>query len=215
MRLRIFVVLLLVVFVITGGCGNQVKEDIKGVGGKVAEKGITQQKSEQVKPKLVKLTTSMGEVVIELDWAAAPVSSANFVSYVEEGFYDGTIFHRVIKGFVVQGGGLTPDMKEKQAHKPIINETRNGLKNERGTIAMARTSAPDSATSQFYINHTNNHFLDYAGPDRPGYAVFGRVVEGMKVVDRIAGVKTTTKRGMRDVPIEPVVIESAQIVPGK
>jgi cyclophilin family peptidyl-prolyl cis-trans isomerase len=215
MRLRDFVVLMLVVFVVTGGCENQVKEEAKSSGGKVTEKGITQKKSEQNRPKLVKLTTSMGDIVIELDWAAAPVSSANFVSYVEEGFYGGTIFHRVIKDFMVQGGGFTADMVQKPTHKPIVNESKNGLKNKRGTIAMARTSEPDSATSQFYINHTDNHFLDYAGPDRPGYAVFGRVVEGMEGVDKIAGVKTTTRRGMRDVPIETVVIESAKIVPEK
>jgi len=215
MRLRNYIVLMMIVFMVTGGCGSQAQKGIEDMGEKMVDKVAGEKKLEQARPRLVKLTTSKGDIVIELNWAAAPVSSANFVRYVEEGFYDGTIFHRVMKDFVVQGGGFTADMRRKKTHKPIINESKNGLKNTRGTIAMARTGEPDSATSQFYINLASSHFLDYAGPDRCGYAVFGRVVEGMDAVDRIAGVKTTTKRGMRDVPVEPVVIESARIVPGK
>jgi cyclophilin family peptidyl-prolyl cis-trans isomerase/lysophospholipase L1-like esterase len=169
--------------------------------------------------KMVRLKTSRGEIVIELDEKAAPATAANFTKYVESGFYDGTIFHRVIKGFMVQGGGMTADMKRKPARPPITNEASNGLKNLRGTVAMARTSDPHSATSQFFINHRDNAFLDYAGSANPGYAVFGKVVEGMDVVDAIAAVKTTVRMGMKDVPAEPVVIESAALLedrpPGK
>jgi len=160
----------------------------------------------------VKLETSMGDVVIELDRKAAPITADNFLGYVREGFYDGTIFHRVISGFMIQGGGFTAEMKQKGTHQPIVNEAGNGLKNDRGTIAMARTNNPDSATAQFFINHRDNAFLDYAGPGNPGYAVFGRVTEGMDVVDEIAAVRTTQKGSYSDVPVEPVVIISAKVV---
>jgi cyclophilin family peptidyl-prolyl cis-trans isomerase len=166
-------------------------------------------------PKKVKLETSMGEIVIELNEEAAPVTAKNFLRYVEEGFFDGTIFHRVIPDFMIQGGGFTADMRQRKTHTPIVNEADNGLKNARGTIAMARTGDPDSATSQFFINHKNNDFLNYAGPGKPGYAVFGKVTEGMETVDKIAAVKTTTRNGMADVPVEPVVIISAKVVLGK
>jgi len=161
---------------------------------------------------MVKLETSMGDIVIELDKAAAPVTVKNFLTYVEEGFYDGAIFHRVIPDFMIQGGGFTAQMTRKQTHPPVVNEASNGLKNDRGTISMARTSDPDSATSQFFINHKNNASLDYAGGRNPGYAVFGKVAEGMDVVDAIAAVKTTVRMGMPDVPVEPVVIKSAKVV---
>jgi len=143
--------------------------------------------------KMVKLETSMGDIVIELDEQAAPITVRNFLGYVEEGFYDGLIFHRVISGFMIQGGGLTPDMAEKKTHAPIKNEASNGLKNDRGAIAMARKPDPDSGTCQFYINHRNNMSLNYAAGVQPGYAVFGKVIEGMDVVDAIASVETTSR----------------------
>jgi cyclophilin family peptidyl-prolyl cis-trans isomerase len=162
--------------------------------------------------KTVKLETSMGDIVIELNEKAAPVTVQNFLAYVEEGSYDGTIFHRVISNFMIQGGGFTAEMQQKQTHPPIVNEANNGLKNDRGTIAMARTQEPNSATSQFFINHKNNDFLNYTGPGKPGYAVFGKVIEGMDVVDKIAAVKTTLRNRMKDVPVEPVTINSASIL---
>jgi len=161
---------------------------------------------------MVKLETSMGNIVIELNEQAAPVTVKNFLGYVEEGFFDGTIFHRVIPDFMIQGGGFTAEMVQKQTHDPIINEANNGLKNERGTIAMARTSDPDSATCQFFINHRDNGPLNYVENVNPVYAVFGKTIEGMDVVDAIASVKTTTRMGMNDVPVEPVVIKSARVV---
>ncbi len=176
-------------------------------------KKITEQPKEtNLKTAKVKLETSMGDIVIELDEKAAPITTANFLTYVKEGFYDGTIFHRVISGFMIQGGGFTADMTQIPTHSPITNEANNGLKNKRGTIAMARTNNPNSATAQFFINHKDNTFLDYTGPANPGYAVFGKVVEGMDVVDKIAAVKTTNRSGMADVPAEAVVIKSAKIV---
>ena len=164
---------------------------------------------------MVKLETTMGDIVIELDEKAAPVTVKNFLTYVGEGFYDGTIFHRVIPNFMIQGGGFTPDMSQKKTHPPIINEADNGLKNDRGTIAMARKNDPDSAASQFFINHKNNDSLNYAGASNPGYAVFGKVVDGMETVDKIAAVKTTRKGPYDDVPVEPVVIKSAKVVSEK
>ncbi|MCK5225723.1 MAG: peptidyl-prolyl cis-trans isomerase [Planctomycetes bacterium] len=160
----------------------------------------------------VKLKTNMGDIIIELNEELAPVTVENFLTYVEKGFYDETIFHRIIAGFMIQGGGFEMDMARKQTHSAIVNEAENGLKNNRGTIAMARTNNPNSATSQFFINHKDNPNLDYIDSRNPGYAVFGKVVEGMDVVDKIASVKTTVRRGMRDVPAEPVVIRSAKIV---
>ena len=168
-----------------------------------------------VGPKTVKLETSMGDIFIELNEEAAPVTVKNFLKYVESGFFDGTIFHRVMPNFMVQGGGFTENMQRKQTLPPIINEAGNGLTNSRGTISMARTDNPHSATSQFFINHRDNSNLDYGGPSNPGYAVFGKVVKGMEVVDAIAVVKTTMKAGMRDVPVEPVVIKSVRLVSGQ
>jgi len=160
----------------------------------------------------VKLETSMGNIVIELNEQAAPVTVKNFLGYVEEGFFDGTIFHRVIPDFMIQGGGLTDLMIQKQTRAPIINEAHNGLKNTRGTIAMARTNNPNSATCQFFINHRDNDFLNYIENGNPGYAVFGKVIEGMDVVDAIASVKTTTRKGYDNVPVNPVKIKSARVV---
>ncbi len=156
----------------------------------------------------VLLETSQGAIEIELFEKRSPETVKNFRAYVDEGFFDGTIFHRVISGFMIQGGGFTPDMRQKRTRPPIPNEANNGLKNERGTLAMARTSDIHSATAQFFINLADNAFLDH-GPQGYGYAVFGRVVQGMDVVDRIAGVATRTVGGHADVPVEPVVIRSA------
>lgn len=170
-----------------------------------------QVEEKQIVLKKVKLETSLGDIVIELDEEKAPVTVANFLRYVEEGFYDGTIFHRVIPNFMIQAGGHTPDMARKPVHEPIINEASNGLKNNRGTVAMARTNAPNSASSQFFINLKNNDDLNYSGPDKPGYAVFGRIVEGMAVVDKIAAVKTMRRGAHTHVPVMPVVIKSAMV----
>ena len=158
----------------------------------------------------VLMKTSKGDMEIALDADKAPKTVENFLRYVDEGFYDGTIFHRVISGFMIQGGGYTADMRKKPTHEPVVNEAKNGLKNKRGTIAMARTSDPHSATSQFFINVKDNDFLDYPGQDGWGYTVFGRVTRGLDVLDAIAGVPTTVKNGMRDVPVETVVIESVK-----
>jgi peptidyl-prolyl cis-trans isomerase B (cyclophilin B) len=158
----------------------------------------------------VELQTNKGNIRLELDDAKAPVTVANFVSYVEKGHYDGTVFHRVIKGFMVQGGGFEPGMKQKATDAPVANESANGLRNEHYTVAMARTSAPHSATAQFFINTTNNGFLDKdRSQDGWGYAVFGKVVQGQDVVDAIERVSTTRKAGHADVPAEDVVIERA------
>ena len=163
---------------------------------------------------VVLLTTSLGDIKVELDPEKAPVTVQNFLDYVKAGYYDGTVFHRVIPGFMIQGGGMTPDMHEKPGQKPAIkNEGGNGLKNERGTLAMARTSVPDSATSQFFINVKDNAFLNREGSsDKVGYAVFGKVIAGMDVVDKIEHVKTTTKPPQQNVPEEPVLIKSAKVV---
>ncbi len=163
---------------------------------------------------VVRIKTSLGEVDIELDHAKAPLSVENFLAYVRDGFYDGTIFHRVINGFMNQGGGFTPGMKRKHTNSPIQNEADNGLLNDRGTIAMARTNDPHSATSQFFINTRDNAFLNHADKtiNGWGYAVFGRVIDGMKTVDAIANVATTTSGPHTDVPKNDVIIESAAIV---
>ena len=184
---------------------------------KELEETVVDEESEQMQTssKMVKLETSRGDIIVELNEEAAPVTVKNFLKYMEEGFYDGTIFHRVIPNFMIQAGGFTVDMQEKRTYEPIVNEANNGLKNNRGTIAMARTNEPNSATSQFFINHKDNDFLNYAGRDKPGYAVFGRTIEGMDVVDAIAAVKTTQKGRYSDVPVEPVVIKSASVVPGR
>ncbi len=159
----------------------------------------------------VKVVTSKGPFVLQLRPDAAPKTVENFLEYVRDGFYDNTVFHRVIPGFMIQGGGFTNDLTRKPTQDPIVNEAKPTLKNLRGSIAMARTSAPDSATSQFFINVVNNGFLD-AGVRGAGYAVFGKVTEGMGVVDAIAGVDTKNARGMADVPVDPVIIESVSVL---
>ncbi len=162
-------------------------------------------------PKVL-MKTSKGDITIELNEDKAPITVRNFLSYVDEKFYDGTIFHRVIKGFMIQGGGLTPDFKEKPSKPPIQNEAANGLKNGRGTIAMARTPEINSATCQFFINHVDNAFLDHRENTAQGfgYAVFGRVTSGMEVVDAIANVRTGTIKGYADAPQETITIISVQ-----
>jgi cyclophilin family peptidyl-prolyl cis-trans isomerase len=159
----------------------------------------------------VEMQTSAGSVVIELDPDSSPLTVANFLQYVDAGFYDGTIFHRVIPNFMIQAGGMIADMTEKPTGEPVRNESKNHLHNERGTIAMARTSDPHSATAQFYINVRNNLRLDFDYVTRtPGYTVFGRVIDGMDVVDSIALVETGMQGGHRDVPLEPILIESVK-----
>ncbi len=160
----------------------------------------------------VKLTTSMGPIVIQLDKEKAPISTENFVKYVEAGHYNGTIFHRVIDGFMVQGGGFTKDMRQKPTQPPIKNESTNGLKNNNYTVAMARTNVRDSATSQFFINVKDNDFLNFSGDSNPGYAVIGTVVEGKETVDKIKKVVTGVSNGMENVPKEAVLIEKAECV---
>lgn len=158
----------------------------------------------------IKLATSMGDIVVELDRTKAPKTVENFLQYVQAGHYDGTVFHRVIDNFMIQGGGMSADMKEKSTREPIPLESRNGLKNLRGTVAMARTMVPDSATAQFFVNLKDNAFLDQSNArDGNGYAVFGRVVEGMDVIDKIRSVKTGDKGGHQNVPVEPVTIRKA------
>ena len=170
---------------------------------------------EEAMPK-VKLTTSYGDIVLELDQENAPISTENFVQYVESGFYDETIFHRVINGFMIQGGGFLEDMTPKDDKlEPIMNEANNGLKNDRGTIAMARTAYPHSASSQFFINHADNAFLNFRTnqvEEGWGYAVFGKVTEGLDVVDKIAEVQTTAVQGYQDVPAETIKILKAEVL---
>ncbi|HIF9134961.1 TPA: peptidylprolyl isomerase [Photobacterium damselae] len=162
---------------------------------------------------MIILTTNIGDITIELNLDKAPVSSKNFKKYCEDGFYEGTIFHRVIDGFMIQGGGYCADMEEKPTRAPIVNEANRGLKNTIGTIAMARTDAPHSATAQFFINLDDNDFLDHTGTTNLGwgYAVFGKVIAGMDVVNQIAKVKTTSKFGHDDVPCETIMIEKVTI----
>jgi len=200
MGTRRFLLTVMPAVVLAAGCGRQEAQQQRGtVEG----------------PKMVALKTSRGNIVIELFEEEAPVTVGNFLSYVEEGFYNGTIFHRVIPEFMIQGGGFVVGMQRKQTHPAIVNEASNGLKNDRGTVAMARQPAPDTATSQFFINQRDNDSLNYVAGVKPGYAVFGKVVKGMDVVDRIAAVKTTREGPYSDVPVEAVVIESAALVSSK
>ena len=163
---------------------------------------------------MIRFITNHGNIDIELNFDKAPATAQNFQQYAEDGFYNGTIFHRVIPGFMIQGGGMASGMKEKQTRAPIANEADNGLKNARGSIAMARTSDPHSASAQFFINLVDNHFLDHTSKTNAGwgYAVFGKVVAGMDIVDKIATVKTGRSGMHRDVPLEDVVIEKTEIL---
>lgn len=173
----------------------------------------TSQSAQQSDPA-VKLETNYGNVIVRLDARKAPVTTANFLQYVKSGHYDGTIFHRVINNFMIQGGGMTADMKEKRTNSPIHNEADNGLKNRKYTIAMARTGNPHSATSQFFINTKDNAFLDFKAqtPQGWGYAVFGKVIKGMDVVDKIEAVATGSKSFHDDVPLSPVIIKKAYVL---
>lgn len=158
---------------------------------------------------MVVFATSLGDITIELFYDEAPISANNFQQYVDDGFFDGTIFHRVIPGFVIQGGGFTADMSQKATREPIKNEADNGVKNLRGTLSMARTQAIDSATSQFFINLNDNKFLDHGERDF-GYAVFGKVIDGMDVVDKIAAAPTGDQGMHQNVPLEPIIVHSAK-----
>ncbi len=185
---------------------KKVSEDTK------ASKEATKTKA-STNPMVV-LKTNYGDITIELFKKKAPISVENFLKYVREGFYDNTVFHRVVKGFVLQAGGMTKDLVQKKQHEPIKNEATNGLSNKRGTVSMARTSAINSATSHFFINLKDNTFLDHHGEDPRsyGYAVFGKVAKGMDVADKIADVEVTTKGQMKNVPVKPVIIEKAYVL---
>ncbi|WP_129775695.1 peptidylprolyl isomerase [Peristeroidobacter soli] len=164
---------------------------------------------------MLEFKTTKGTFTVQLFDKQAPITVENFYRYADEGFFDGTIFHRVIPNFMVQGGGLTEDLKNKKGHEPIQNEATNGLKNKRGTLSMARTNDINSATSQFFINVVDNDFLDHKGASNYGYAVFGRIDSGMEVVDAIVGVKTGSRGGHQDVPVEPIIIESVKRIEPK
>jgi peptidyl-prolyl cis-trans isomerase B (cyclophilin B) len=173
----------------------------------------TGKKMPEPSPK-IKLTTSLGTIIVQLNAEKAPISSGNFLTYVNEGFYNGTIFHRVIKGFMAQGGGFDTAFKQKETHPAIKNEANNGLTNKRGTLAMARTNDPNSATAQFFINYKDNAFLDYTEPTSTGwgYAVFGEVIDGMNIVEKMAEQPTGSRNGQQDVPKTDIVIEKAEVL---
>ncbi len=160
---------------------------------------------------MVRFETSHGDFTIELFEREAPLTVVNFLQYVDDGFFGGTIFHRIVPNFVIQGGGLTPEFEQKKTRAPVRNEANNGLQNTRGMLSMARTDAPHSATSQFFVNLTDNDFLDYR-PGNHGYAVFGRITDGLDVIDRIAAVRTGRRQGFTDAPMEDVIINSARRV---
>lgn len=212
--------LILITLALVAGCNQQTESttpsttDNKTPAAPTAqppqEKPMAQDAQPAPTAPRVKLTTSKGEIIIELNPTQAPISTENFLSYVKDGFYDGTIFHRIIPGFMVQGGGFTPDMNQKKTKAAIKNEAQNGLKNERGTLAMARTSDPHSATCQFFINVKDNAFLNY--PTNGGYAVFAKVVEGMDVVDAIVAAPRHSVGHYDDVPKEAIIIQSAKLV---
>jgi cyclophilin family peptidyl-prolyl cis-trans isomerase len=187
MKKQILIGVLIVLFALTGCTGGNQGDKMK---------------------EIAVFETTLGTFEVELNRTAAPVTVENFVSYVNSGFYNGTIFHRVIPGFMVQGGGFTPDGAQKKTNAPIKLESNNGLKNTKGTIAMARTMVQDSATSQFFVNTIDNDFLNYA-PGNPGYAVFGRVTSGMDTIMKIEAVRTTSKSGMSDWPVQDVLIKGA------
>jgi peptidyl-prolyl cis-trans isomerase B (cyclophilin B) len=184
------------------------------LGGPALASSTSEQGTSMSTHPQVRLHTNMGDMLIELDAEKAPKTVENFLAYVKEGFYDGTVFHRVINNFMVQGGGFEAGMKQKQTHAPVENEANNGLKNDRYTLAMARTADPHSATAQFFINVADNDFLNFTAPTPNGwgYAVFGKVIEGTEVVDEIKKVKTGTKGFHQDVPADDVIIESATLV---
>ena len=180
--------------------------------GLVALAATAAQAQDKASPVKVLLATSAGDITVELDAEKAPKTVANFLDYVKAGHYDGTVFHRVIPTFMIQGGGFSADMTERPTRAPIPLESRNGLKNDRGAVAMARRGDPNSATAQFFINVVDNPGLDYPKPDQHGYAVFGKVVAGMDVVDKIRAIETGNVKGHQNVPLKPVSIKSASIV---
>jgi peptidyl-prolyl cis-trans isomerase A (cyclophilin A) len=186
---------------------------LTGLASKLAIAGVAALTiGAQAMAQTVKITTNQGDIVVQLEAAKAPKSVENFLQYAKAGHYNGTIFHRVIDGFMIQGGGFTPDMQQKPTRPPIPLESRNGLSNVRGTLAMARTNVPDSATAQFFINVKDNGFLDSArSPDGNGYAVFGKVTQGMDVVDKIRKVETSQRGPFGDVPVQPVIIKQVTI----
>lgn len=194
-----FGILLLIAILAFGGFGG---------GGNDSDDSVQEPAAGDSGMSVAVFETSMGDIEIELDAEKAPVTVENFISYVESGHYDGTVFHRVIPDFMIQGGGFTVEGVEKPTRPPIKLESQNGLKNTRGSVAMARTNIPDSATCQFFINAVDNDFLDYA-PGNPGYAVFGKVASGMEAVDKIRAVKTGVKNGMQDWPNQEVIIKKA------
>ena len=211
---NVFKILTAGIVVCAAGIGVQAANDPNAP----KEKPAMTQNDPNAKPAektQLEMVTSKGTIIIEVDNKNAPITAANFVKYANEKFFDGTIFHRVIPDFMIQGGGFTKDMQQKSTHAPIKNEASNGLKNDRGTLAMARTNDPDSATGQFFINLKNNDFLNYQGKSNPGYAVFGKVIKGMEVVDAIAKVKTGNKGPHGDVPVEPVIITSVKVIEAK
>jgi len=202
-------------FMLLGGCNAQESAQTSKAAS-TADSKMTETKTGakmSAKP-IVKLETTKGTITVELDAEKAPKTVENFIKYVEDGFYDGIIFHRVIPGFMIQTGGMLPDMSEKPNREAIKNEANNGLKNDRGTLAMARTPNPHSASSQFFINLKDNDFLNFTSESQAGwgYAVFGKVIDGMDVVDEIAKVKTGNQAGHQDVPLEPVTITKASVV---
>ena len=202
-------------FVLLGGCNAQESAQTSKAA-LTSDSKMTETKTGakmSAKP-VVKLETTKGTITVELDAEKAPKTVENFIKYVEDGFYDGIIFHRVIPGFMIQTGGMLPDMSEKPNREAIKNEANNGLKNDRGTLAMARTPNPHSASSQFFINLKDNDFLNFTSESQAGwgYAVFGKVIDGMDVVDEIAKVKTGNQAGHQDVPLEPVTITKASVV---
>ena len=208
--IKLFSILSLVLFV--AACA---KQEINTTAPAQQEtKQISQTNTNQENTMQVSLKTNKGEILLELDGKNAPNTVENFVQYVKDGHYNGTIFHRVIKGFMIQGGGFNPDMDQLSTRAPIMNEADNGLKNNKYTIAMARTMDPDSATAQFFINTNDNDFLNFKSqtPQGWGYAVFGKVIKGQEVVDAIEGVATTRKYPHDDVPVEAVIIEKAELV---
>ncbi len=208
--IKLFSILSLVMF--AAACA---KQEINTTAPAQQEtKQISQTNTNQENTMQVSLKTNKGEILLELDGKNAPNTVENFVQYVKDGHYNGTIFHRVIKGFMIQGGGFNPDMDQLPTRAPIMNEADNGLKNNKYTIAMARTMDPDSATAQFFINTNDNDFLNFKSqtPQGWGYAVFGKVIKGQEVVDAIEGVATTRKYPHDDVPVEAVIIEKAELV---
>jgi peptidyl-prolyl cis-trans isomerase A (cyclophilin A) len=213
---KIVIALFLVpVFMFVLGCERNGSDKREVEQGRQSQEAKVENSAGTVSSKggnpMVIMSTSMGDIKIELYPDQAPATVENFLGYVKDGFYDGTIFHRVIPGFMIQGGGFTPDMNQKPTKEPIKNEADNGLKNDKGTIAMARTNVVDSATSQFFINDASNDFLNHGSKDF-GYAVFGKVVGGMDVVDRIAVVKTGSVGMFQDLPKETIVIKSVKVL---